>query len=83
MFTFLRTREGKKFSVIVCIIFAIAVSVISRAAFKGVEAQYNLPMHDWDLSLYIIQGAWVGIYSIMFTILGSLPFGFYLLSPRN
>ncbi|EAO9317173.1 DUF2534 family protein, partial [Salmonella enterica] len=37
----------------------------------------------WDVSLFIIQGAWVAIYSLMFTIVGSLPFGFYFLGPKD
>ncbi|MGR3847341.1 DUF2534 family protein, partial [Staphylococcus aureus] len=53
------------------------------AAFQGVEDQYNLPMDTWDTSLFIIQGAWVAIYSFMFTIVGALPFGFYFLSPKD
>ncbi|MDH8244509.1 DUF2534 family protein, partial [Klebsiella pneumoniae] len=40
---------------------------MSKAAFQGVEDQYNQPMDTWDTSLFIIQGAWVAIYSFMFT----------------
>ncbi|MCQ0804216.1 DUF2534 family protein (plasmid) [Klebsiella pneumoniae] len=47
------------------------------------EDQYNLPMETWDTSLFIIQGAWVAIYSLMFAIVGSLPFGFYFLGPMG
>ncbi|SCC37541.1 DUF2534 family protein [Kosakonia oryziphila] len=79
----LRTREGKKFITAVVIVFLIAVSVISKAAFEGVEEQYNLPMETWTASMFIIQGAWVAIYSLMFTIIGSLPFGFYFLGPKD
>lgn len=77
------TPEGKKFLFSVVLIFIVAVCVISKAAFQGVEEQYNLPMETWSASLYIIQGAWVTIYSLMFTIVGSLPFGFYFLGPKN
>lgn len=79
----LRTREGKKFITAVVIVFLIAVSVISKAAFEGVEEQYNLPMETWTISMFIIQGAWVAIYSLMFTIIGSLPFAFYFLGPKD
>lgn len=79
----LRTREGKKFITAVVIVFVIAVSVISKAAFQGVEDQYNLPMETWTASMFIIQGAWVAIYSLMFTIIGSLPFAFYFLGPKD
>ncbi|MFV5018461.1 DUF2534 family protein [Klebsiella pneumoniae] len=64
-------------------LFNKAVCVVSKAAFQGVEDQYNLPMDTWDTSLFIIQGAWVAIYSFMFTIVGALPFGFYFLGPKD
>ncbi|EOV9109053.1 DUF2534 family protein, partial [Klebsiella pneumoniae] len=75
--------EGKKFLIAVACVFIVAVCVVSKAAFQGVEDQYNLPMDTWDTSLFIIQGAWVAIYSFMFTIVGALPFGFYFLRPKD
>ncbi|SHI14760.1 Protein of unknown function [Pantoea sesami] len=83
MFKILKTSEGIKFMAAMSLVFMIALYLVSRAAFRGVEEQYNLPMETWDISLFIIQGAWVTIYSIMFTIIGSLPFGFYFFSPRD
>lgn len=79
----LRTRDGKKFIIAVIIVFLIAVSVISKVTFEGVEDQYNLPMESWTTSMFIMQGAWVAIYSLMFTIIGSLPFAFYFLGPKD
>ncbi|WP_436873785.1 DUF2534 family protein [Kosakonia sacchari] len=79
----LRTREGKKFIIAVVIVFLVAVSVISKVTFEGVEDQYNLPMESWTVTMFIMQGAWVTIYSLMFTIIGSLPFGFYFLGPKD
>lgn len=83
MLKILKTPQGKKFFIAVACVFIVAVCVVSKAAFQGVEEQYNLPMDTWDTSLFIIQGAWVAIYSLMFTIVGSLPFGFYFLGPKN
>lgn len=79
----LRTPEGKKFLIAVAIVFIVAVSVISKAAFQGVVDQYNLPMEKWSVSMFFIQGAWVFIYSLMFTIIGSLPFAFWFLGPKD
>lgn len=79
----LRTREGKKFLIAVAIVFVVAVSVISEAAFQGVVDQYDLPMDEWSVSMFVIQGAWVFIYSLMFTIIGSLPFAFWFLGPKD
>lgn len=83
MFTVLKTPEGKKFLLAAFIIFIIAVSVVSKVTFQGVEDQYNLPMEQWTAGMYVIQGAWVAVYSIVFTILGSIPFGFYFLGPKD
>ena len=83
MLKILKTPEEKKFLIAVACVFIVAVCVVSKAAFQGVENQYNLPMETWDISLFIIQGAWVAIYTLMFTIVGSLPFGFYFLGPRD
>jgi hypothetical protein len=71
-----------KFLIAVAIIFVAAVSIISEAAFQGVVDQYDLPMDEWSVSMFVIQGAWVFIYSLMFTIIGSLPFAFWFLGPR-
>lgn len=83
MLTILRTREGKKFLVAVAIVFIVALSVISEVTFQGVEDQYNLPMDQWTVAMFIMQGAWVFIYSLVFTVIGSLPFAFYFLVPKD
>ncbi|UNA88482.1 DUF2534 family protein (plasmid) [Klebsiella quasipneumoniae] len=57
MLKILKTPEGKKFLIAVACVFIVAVCVVSKAAFQGVEDQYNLPMDTWDTSLFIIQGA--------------------------
>lgn len=79
----LRTRDGKKFLICLAIVFVIAATVISKVTFSGVEDQYNMPMESWPVSLFIMQGAWTFIYTIMFTILGALPFGFWFLAPKD
>ncbi|HHY1003455.1 TPA: DUF2534 family protein [Klebsiella pneumoniae] len=48
----LKTPEGKKFLIAVACVFIVAVCVVSKAAFQGVEDQYNLPMDTWDTSLW-------------------------------
>lgn len=79
----LRTRDGKKFMVAVAMVFLVVVMVITKVTFQGVEDQYSLPMEEWTTSMFIIQGAWVFIYSTVFTVIGSLPFGFYFLAPKD
>ncbi len=79
----LTTPEGKKFLLAAAILFLIAISVISRATFEGVEEQYNLPMSQWSQGMFVMQGAWVLVYSIAATFITSLPFAFYFLGPKD
>ncbi|VDY63126.1 DUF2534 family protein [Shimwellia blattae] len=79
----LRTPEGKKFLIAVAMVFIVALSVVTKVTFQGVEDQYDLPMASWTTSMFIIQGAWVAIYSLVFTVIGSLPFAFYFLVPKR
>lgn len=79
----LRTPEGKKFTMIVAAVFLIVLSVISTITFEGVVDQYNLPMSEWETSLFFIQGMWTFLYSIIFTILVSIPIGILMLGPKE
>mgnify|MGYP003365669144 CR=1 FL=1 len=79
----LRTPEGKKFITAAIIVWLVATSVIGYATFSGVVNEYDLPMSAWPLSMFILQGAWVFIYSLVFTVIGSLPFGFLFLGPKD
>ncbi|MBS0848163.1 DUF2534 family protein [Citrobacter sp. JGM124] len=79
----LRTPEGKKFLIFVSVAFLIVLSIISTITFEGVVDQYNLPMSQWETSLFFIQGAWTFLYSIVFTILVSIPVGILMLGPKE
>ncbi|EHM47340.1 MAG: DUF2534 family protein [Yokenella regensburgei] len=75
----LQTRNGKRFLCVVAIAFIAAVAVVGRATFGGVVREYNLPYSEWTTGMFALQGAMVFIYSVVFTILISIPFGFILL----
>lgn len=79
----LRTPEGKKFMITVAVVFLLVLSVISTITFEGVVEQYNLPMSEWETSLFFIQGMWTFLYSIIFTILISIPIGILMLGPKE
>jgi len=83
MLSKLRTPEGKKFKIIVAVVFLIVASVISDITFEGVVEQYNLPMSEWETSIFFIQGMWTFLYSIIFTILVSIPIGILMLGPKD
>lgn len=83
MLTILRTPPGKKFMLVVGVVFLIVASVISDITFQGVVDQYDMPMSGWSTSLFVIQGLWTFLYTIIFTILVSIPIGILMLGPKD
>ena len=79
----LRTPNGKKFLLCAVVVFTIAVIVVGRATFGGVVREYNLPYAEWTTGMFVLQGAMVMVYSSIFTILCSIPLGFYFLGSDN
>lgn len=79
----LKTKKGKRFIVAVMCIFTIALLIVGRATFGGVVQEYDLPYDAWSTSMFIMQGAMVLVYSIVFTLLCSIPLGFILLEPER
>jgi hypothetical protein len=80
MLSKLNTPAGRKYLAVTISLFIIALFVISKVTFEGVEEQYHLPIKDWTNSMFIMQGAWVLVYSIVATFITSLPFAFYFLN---
>ncbi|ECJ2476446.1 DUF2534 family protein, partial [Salmonella enterica subsp. diarizonae] len=76
----LKTRNGKRFLFSVAMVFIIAASVMTRATIGGVIWQYNIELKDWTLSMFIIQSAMIFVYSVVFTVLFSIPLGIFFLS---
>lgn len=69
-------KNSKKFFMSIAAIFAIALFVVGRATFGGVVSEYNMPYSEWTTSMFFLQGAMVTVYSIVFTLLFSIPLGF-------
>ena len=72
-------KNSKKFFLSIGIVFAIALTVVGRATFGGVVSEYNMPYSEWSTSMFVLQGAMVTVYSIVFTLLFSIPLGFFFL----
>ena len=79
----LRTPNGKKFLLCAVVVFAIALVVVGRATFGGVVREYNLPYAEWTTGMFVLQGAMVMVYSSIFTVLCSIPLGFYYLGSEE
>lgn len=75
----LKTKNGRKFLLSIFIVFVIAITVVGRATFGGVVAEYDLPYSQWTTSMFLLQGAMVLVYSTVFTLLFSIPLGFFFL----
>ena len=72
-------KNSKKFFLSIGIVFAIALTVVGRATVGGVVSEYNMPYSEWSTSMFFLQGAMVTVYSIVFTLLFSIPLGFFFL----
>ncbi|HEJ7643704.1 TPA: DUF2534 family protein [Klebsiella oxytoca] len=72
-------KNSKKFFMSIAAIFAIALIVVGRATFGGVVSEYNMPYSEWTTSMFFLQGAMVTVYSIVYTLLFSIPLGFLFL----
>jgi len=75
----LKSRNGKKFIAGVMLVFITALAVVGRATIVGVIQQYNIPLSNWTPSMFVIQSAMICVYSLVFTILLSIPLGIYFL----
>ncbi|KNC09425.1 hypothetical protein AC791_12275 [Klebsiella sp. RIT-PI-d] len=75
----LKSRNGKKFIAGVVLVFITALAVVGRATIVGVIQQYNIPLANWTPSMFVIQSAMICVYSLVFTILLSIPLGIYFL----
>ncbi|HBL9999796.1 TPA: DUF2534 family protein [Salmonella enterica subsp. enterica serovar Kodjovi] len=73
----LKTRNGKRFLFSVAMVFIIAASVMTRATIGGVIWQYNIELKDWTLSMFIIQSTMIFVYSVVFSVLFSIPLGIF------
>lgn len=83
MVGFVANSRVKLFISIVSILFVSSLALIANVAYRGVESQYNFRVEDWGIELFFIQGAWVFIYSLVITVLVSLPIAFYLFAPKS
>ena len=72
-------KNSKKFFLSIGSVVAIALTVGGRATFGGVVSEYNMPYSEWSTSMFFLQGAMVTVYSIVFTLLFSIPLGFFFL----
>lgn len=79
----LTTPEGKKFLLSVLVVFIIALAVLMRATIGGVIEEYNLPLSDWSVQMFILQGAMVVVYTTVITLIFSLPLAFYFLGEKD
>lgn len=78
-----KTKNGKRFILAIVVIFAIALTLVGHATFDGVTQEYDMPAPVWSTSLLIMQGARVLVYSLVFTLLCSIPLGFLLFDPED
>lgn len=79
----LKTKNGRRFMGAIAVIFMLALALVGHATFGGVVQEYDLPNSVWATSMFMMQGAMVLVYSIVFTLLCSIPLAFILFEPER
>ncbi|MGQ3902612.1 DUF2534 family protein [Mixta calida] len=79
----LKRPEGKKFLLSISAVFCVALAILIRATIGGVIEEYNLPLSEWSTQMYLLQGAMVIVYTLVLTLIFSLPLGFYFFGEKS
>lgn len=79
----LKKPEGKKFLLSVLVVFIIALTILIRATIGGVIEEYDLPLSEWSVQMFILQGAMVVVYTTVITLICSLPLAFYFFGEKE
>jgi hypothetical protein len=79
----LKRPEGKKFLLAIFVVFCVALTILIRATIGGVVEEYNMPLSTWTTQMYLLQGAMVLVYTLVLTLIFSLPLGFYFFGEKS
>ncbi|SFM97134.1 Protein of unknown function [Izhakiella capsodis] len=77
------SRQAKKF-VFAVVVLAILVSVVmGKAIIGGVIDEYHLPFSQWPVQLYVTEVSMIVLYSLVFTLMLSVPLWYFFLGEKE
>ncbi|PIJ51717.1 hypothetical protein BL250_04310 [Erwinia sp. OLTSP20] len=77
------SRQAIKFVCSVIIVALLVGVVMGHAIVGGIIDEYHLPLSEWPLQLYITEGFMVAGYSLVFTLLLSVPLWYFFLGDKQ
>ena len=78
-----RRAEVRKFRTAVATVAVAVGCVMGRAILGGTVEQFQLPIGDWSAQMVIMQSLMVLLYTLVFTLLLSIPLWYFFLGKRG
>jgi len=78
-----KRKEMRYFLRSLVVLILVVGTVITNAVIGGVVDQYQIPFSDWTITMYIMQGLMVGVYSLVITGLLSIPLWYFFLGESD
>lgn len=72
-----RRAEVRKFRAAVATVAVAVGCVMGRAILGGTVEQFQLPIGDWSAQMVIMQSLMVLLYTLVFTLLLSIPLWYF------
>ncbi|EMH4107213.1 DUF2534 family protein [Serratia ureilytica] len=78
-----RRAEVRKFRAAVATVAVAVGCVMGRAILGGTVEQFQLPIGDWSAQMVIMQSLMVLLYTLVFTLLLSIPLWYFFLGEKE
>ena len=78
-----RRAEVRKFRTAVATVAVAVGCVMGRAILGGTVEQFQLPIGDWSAQMVIMQSLMVLLYTLVFTLLLSIPLWYFFLGKKR
>lgn len=78
-----RRAEVRKFRAAVATVAVAVCCVMGRAILGGTVEQFQLPIGDWSAQMVIMQSLMVLLYTLVFTLLLSIPLWYFFLGRKR
>ena len=83
MALFPASRNTKKFFIAQACVALIACVILIKAIIGGAIVEYNMPFSTWPASLYISEFFMILVYTLVFTILFSIPLWYFFIGEQG
>ncbi|WP_312761619.1 DUF2534 family protein, partial [Serratia sp. (in: enterobacteria)] len=78
-----RRAEVRKFRAAVATVAVVVGCVMGRAILGGTVEQFQLPIGAWSAQMIVMQSLMVLLYTLVFTLLLSIPLWYFFLGEKE